>query len=85
MTGMTAKVAILAVLITIQAVMIIIQARSLAVAVVALWELKPPTTIAVPTGIFAVSFLARHLLTVWQNRTFFSRLLKRQLVKCAKI
>lgn len=71
MTGMTAKVAILAVLITIQAVMIIIQARSLAVAVVALWELKPLTAIAVPTGIFAVSFLARHLLTVWQNRTFF--------------
>ncbi len=65
------RIVMIAFLTLIQAVMIVIQARALAIAVVQLWRLKPLTTIVTPTLVFAVSFLARHLLTVAQNRAFY--------------
>jgi len=65
------RIVMIAFLTLIQAVMIVIQARALAIAVVQLWRLKPLVTIVTPTLVFAVSFLARHLLTVAQNRAFY--------------
>ncbi|KRK97180.1 thiol reductant ABC exporter, CydD subunit [Secundilactobacillus odoratitofui DSM 19909 = JCM 15043] len=69
--GITPRVILIAILMVIQAIMIIIQARALAIAVVNLWELKALSTIVVPTTVFAVSFLARHFITVIQNRVFY--------------
>lgn len=62
---------VIAVLMFIQAMMIVIQARYLSQAVVNLWHLQPIGTIVTPTAIFIVSFLARHLLGVFQQRTFY--------------
>lgn len=69
--GMTPRVALIAVMMVIQAIMIIIQARALAIAVVNLWALKAVSTIVLPTLVFAVSFMIRHVLTLLQNRTFY--------------
>ncbi|WP_283679301.1 thiol reductant ABC exporter subunit CydD [Lentilactobacillus sp. Marseille-Q4993] len=69
--GMRQKVVTLAGLVLIQAIMIILQARYLAVAIVNLWELKPLGTIILPSCIFAIAFMMRHVITVVENRTFF--------------
>lgn len=69
--GIRGRVVILAVLIAIQAVMIIGQARALAIAVVNLWQLRALNSIVAPTLVFGGCFLIRHLLTVIQNRVFF--------------
>nr|WP_155431282.1 thiol reductant ABC exporter subunit CydD [Secundilactobacillus folii] len=61
----------IAVLMLIQSLMIIIQARALSVAVVGLWNQQALATIVVPTAIFAVSFMCRHAITVAQNRVFY--------------
>lgn len=62
---------ILGVLVFIQALAVIVQARYLSVAIVNLWNLQPLSSIVLPTSIFIVAFLARHLLTVAQNRVLF--------------
>ncbi|WP_225352065.1 ABC transporter transmembrane domain-containing protein [Secundilactobacillus similis] len=69
--GIKSRIAILLVLIALQAVMIVGQARALAIAVVNLWQLRALNSIVVPTLIFSGCFLVRHLLTVAQNRVFF--------------
>lgn len=69
--GIKSRIAILLVLIAFQAVMIVGQARALAIAVVNLWQLRALNSIVVPTLIFSGCFLVRHLLTVAQNRVFF--------------
>ncbi|MDT6980196.1 thiol reductant ABC exporter subunit CydD [Levilactobacillus zymae] len=51
----------------IQAGLIILQAKYLAVAIVNLWQLKGVGTIGAPLAIFAVAFLGRHLVTVLKN------------------
>lgn len=71
MPGMRRYLGILGILVFIQAVSIIVQARSLSVAIVNLWNLEPLKTIFWPTVIFAAAFLSRHLLTVAENRVFF--------------
>lgn len=69
--GIKRQIVILLGLITLQAVMIVGQARALAIAVVNLWQLHALKSIVVPTLIFSGCFLIRHLLTVIQNRVFF--------------
>jgi ATP-binding cassette subfamily C protein CydD len=69
--GIKSRIAILLGLIALQAVMIVGQARALAIAVVNLWQLRALNSIVVPTLIFSGCFLVRHLLTVVQNRVFF--------------
>ncbi|ANZ62356.1 thiol reductant ABC exporter subunit CydD [Secundilactobacillus paracollinoides] len=69
--GLMGRAIVIAVLMFIQAIMIVIQARYLSQAVVNLWHLQPIGTIVTPTAIFIVSFLARHLLGVFQQRTFY--------------
>ncbi|WP_243676809.1 hypothetical protein [Secundilactobacillus collinoides] len=69
--GIMGRAIVIAVLMFIQAIMVVIQARFLSQAVVNLWNLKPVGTIVTPTLIFIVSFLARHLLGVFQQRTFY--------------
>ncbi len=80
--GIMPRIVLIAFLTLIQAVMIVIQARALAIAVVQLWRLKPLTTIVTPTLVFAVSFLARHLLTVARTGRSI-RSLRKLRVKCA--
>ncbi|HJE87192.1 MAG TPA: thiol reductant ABC exporter subunit CydD [Levilactobacillus hammesii] len=65
--GVKPAAAIMAVLTFIQAFMIIFQAKYLSVAIVNLWQLKSVRTIVVPLALFAVAFLARHLLTLSKN------------------
>lgn len=65
--GVKPAAAIEAVLTLIQAIMIIIQAQYLSVAIVQLWKQQPIGTIVTPLAIFAVAFLARHLLTVLKD------------------
>ncbi|UIF30232.1 thiol reductant ABC exporter subunit CydD [Levilactobacillus brevis] len=65
--GVKPAAAIMAVLTFIQAFMIIFQAKYLSVAIVNLWQLKSVRTIVVPLALFAVTFLARHLLTLSKN------------------
>ena len=69
--GMKKYAAILAVLVFIQAVAIIAQARALSIAIVNLWNLQSINTIVAPTIVFTIAFLARHLLTVTENRVLF--------------
>lgn len=69
--GMRRYLVILGILVFVQAVAIIVQARYLSVAIVNLWNLQPLKSILIPTVVFAVAFLCRHLLTVAQNRVFF--------------
>ncbi|WP_125582433.1 thiol reductant ABC exporter subunit CydD [Levilactobacillus cerevisiae] len=56
-----------AILTLIQAIMIIIQAQYLSVAIVHLWKQQPIGTIVAPLAVFAVAFLARHLLTLLKD------------------
>lgn len=65
--GVKPAAAIMAVLTFVQAFMIIFQAKYLSVAIVNLWQLKSVRTIVVPLALFAVVFLARHLLTLSKN------------------
>ncbi|AYM02805.1 thiol reductant ABC exporter subunit CydD [Levilactobacillus yiduensis] len=65
--GVKPAAAIEAVLTLIQAIMIIIQAQYLSAAIVQLWKQQPIGTIVTPLAIFAVAFLARHLLTVLKD------------------
>ncbi|GEO70618.1 thiol reductant ABC exporter subunit CydD [Levilactobacillus acidifarinae] len=51
----------------IQAGLIILQAKYLAVAIVNLWQLKGVGTIGAPLAFFALAFLGRHLVTVAKN------------------
>ncbi len=69
--GMRRYVIILGILVFLQAIAIIVQARYLSIAIVNLWNLMPIGSIILPTSIFTVAFLCRHLLTVWQNRVLF--------------
>ncbi|EEI19759.1 thiol reductant ABC exporter, CydD subunit [Lentilactobacillus buchneri ATCC 11577] len=69
--GMRRYLVILGILVFVQAVAIIVQARYLSVAIVNLWNLQSLKSILIPTVVFAVAFLCRHLLTVAQNRVFF--------------
>lgn len=55
----------------IQAIMIIIQAQYLATAIVQLWKQQPLGTIVFPLAVFAVAFLARHLLTLLKDWLFY--------------
>lgn len=59
--------AIMAVLTFVQAFMIIFQAKYLSIAIVNLWRLKSVRTIVLPLALFAIAFLARHLLTLSKN------------------
>lgn len=65
--GVKPAAAIMAALTFIQAFMIIFQAKYLSVAIVNLWQLKSVRTIVLPLALFAVAFLARHLLTLSKN------------------
>ncbi|WP_407886844.1 thiol reductant ABC exporter subunit CydD [Levilactobacillus sp. N40-8-2] len=65
--GVKPAAAVMAVLTFIQAFMIIFQARYLSIAIVNLWHMKSVRTIVAPLALFAVAFLARHLLTLAQN------------------
>ncbi len=69
--GMKKYAAILGILVFIQAIAIIAQARALSIAIVNLWNLQSINTIVGPTIVFTVAFLARHLLTVTENRFLF--------------
>lgn len=69
--GMRRYMVILGILVFVQAVAVIVQARFLSVAIVNLWNLEPLNSILEPGIIFAVAFLCRHLLTVAENRVFF--------------
>lgn len=69
--GMRRYMGILGILVFVQAVAIIVQARYLSIAIVNLWNLKALNSILVPTIVFAIAFLSRHLLTVAENRVFF--------------
>ncbi|MBS0947092.1 thiol reductant ABC exporter subunit CydD [Levilactobacillus brevis] len=65
--GIKPAMVIETILTVIQAIMIILQAQYLSVAIVRLWRQQPVGTIVTPLALFAVSFLARHLLTVFKN------------------
>lgn len=69
--GMKKYAGILGVLVFIQAIAIIVQARALSIAIVNLWNLQSFNTVIVPAIVFTVAFLARHLLTVTENRVLF--------------
>ncbi|KRN03099.1 cytochrome D ABC transporter, ATP-binding and permease [Levilactobacillus senmaizukei DSM 21775 = NBRC 103853] len=69
--GVKPAAAIAAVLTLIQAVMIILQAVYLSAAIVHLWHQQAIGTIVQPLAVFAVTFLARHLLTIMKSRTLY--------------
>ena len=69
--GMKKYVVILGILVFIQAIAIIAQARALSIAIVNLWNLQSINTIIGPIIVFTVAFLARHLLTVAENHVLF--------------
>ncbi|WP_395390757.1 MULTISPECIES: thiol reductant ABC exporter subunit CydD [Levilactobacillus] len=78
--GVKPAAAIEAVLTVIQAIMIIIQAQYLSAAIVQLWKQQPIDTIVEPLAVFAVAFLARHLLTLlkdWLMYPFVERTTKK--------
>jgi len=78
--GVKPAAAIEAVLTVIQAIMIIIQAQYLSAAIVQLWKQQPIETIVEPLAVFAVAFLARHLLTLlkdWLMYPFVERTTKK--------
>lgn len=51
----------------LQAVLIILQARYLAVAIVHLWKMQPLGGIVLPLLVFAAAFVGRHLVTLAKN------------------
>lgn len=64
----------------VQAILIILQAKYLSVAIVALWKLQGVGTIGRPLVIFALAFLGRHLVTLiknWQTYPFVETTTKR--------
>ncbi|MFC6274258.1 thiol reductant ABC exporter subunit CydD [Levilactobacillus tangyuanensis] len=69
--GVKPTAAIVAVLTLIQAIMIILQAKYLSEAIVHLWHQQAIGTIVQPLALFAITFLARHLLTIMKSRTLY--------------
>lgn len=65
--GVKSAATVNAILTVIQAIMIILQAKYLSVAIVQLWKRQSINTIVTPLAIFAVVFLARHLLTLLKD------------------
>ena len=69
--GMKKYAVILGILVFIQAIAIIAQARALSIAIVYLWNLQSINTILWPTVVFTVAFLGRYLLTVAEHHLLF--------------